>query len=97
MEWIVYLPGQPEPVEEHSQLAGNCYPCSCTIAGAAPSGETPSMAFQVTVGGGPSEDVGGRGDEQTAEIAISMLADPQLGTPLTRLMASGCQAEEGPH
>jgi hypothetical protein len=83
-------------MQKYGELAGDGDPRSVAVPWRVASGYALPVALEVAVGGGPAQHVGRGRDEQPPEFAIASLADPQLGIPVARLVATGGETEIGP-
>ena len=76
VEWIVFEPVSPQPVEEYGELAGDGDTRSLLCSTSAALHQASPESSQVAVLAEGTEDVVGALDQESAQVSVSRFAHP---------------------
>ena len=93
VERHVRLLSAPEVMEQHGQFASYCDDCLTLRLLTTSGGQVQTPLSQRRVSSMRPQDVVGALDQQTSEIGVAGLRDPELRVPISGLAASRSQAE----
>src|SRR4029077_1264687 len=89
--------GAPQPMHQHSELAGHRHDCSLLSIRSSSCRDGRAVAAKIAVRTKRTEDVVGAVDKKTTQVEVDFLGDPLLWILVTGSSLSWCQTEPSAH